>query len=160
MAYPSADLATRETIGSNAFLDAIPGPAVELRLNVLRGRPSTILEAVALALEVDAVLEAETSKKVGRSNHVHSLEPRPIDHQAENEQLAKLTQLVSKLERRVDGLANKEPQRPWKQAPKPPSPNDRSAPRLCYNCGKPGHVIRDCRLPRQSGNEDGCPHPQ
>ena len=63
LAYPKADTATRETIGVNAFLDAIPGPAIEVRLNVLRGHPSTILEAVALAMEVDALFEAEAAKK-------------------------------------------------------------------------------------------------
>ena len=58
LAYPQADVATRETLSINAFLDALLGPAIETRLHVIKGRPRTLQEAVAYATEIDAVLQA------------------------------------------------------------------------------------------------------
>ena len=37
LAYPQADMATRETLSINAFLDALPDPAIETRLHVIKG---------------------------------------------------------------------------------------------------------------------------
>ena len=37
LAYLSADGSTREIIGVNAFLDALPGPATEIKLHVIWG---------------------------------------------------------------------------------------------------------------------------
>lgn len=158
LAYPSADLATRETIGINAFLDAIPGPAIEVRLNVLRGHPTTVLEAVALAMEVDALFEAEASKKSGGwKNRVHN-----VDGESEAEsQMSQLMRTVEKLERQVRELSRKTERRPRDENPRPyktmpKQPETRS----CYNCGKKGHLAKDCRKPRKQGNEEGRPDPQ
>ena len=49
LAYPTADAATREVIGINSFLEALPGPAFEMKLHVIKGRPRTLQEAVAHA---------------------------------------------------------------------------------------------------------------
>ena len=37
LAYPTADQNTREVIGINSFLDALPGPASEMKLHVIKG---------------------------------------------------------------------------------------------------------------------------
>ena len=52
LAYPTADAATREVIGINSFLEALPGPASEMKLYVIKGRPRTLQEVVAHATEV------------------------------------------------------------------------------------------------------------
>ena len=62
MAYPQADAATLEAIGINTFMDAMPGPAIAIWLHVIRGQPKTLQEAVAYAMEVDAVLESATPR--------------------------------------------------------------------------------------------------
>ena len=59
LAYPTADPVTRETIGINAFLDSLPGPAIEIRLHVIKGHPATLQEAIAYAMEVDVILESQ-----------------------------------------------------------------------------------------------------
>ena len=62
LACPQADMATRETLLINAFLEALPGPAIETRLHVIKGRLHTLQEAVAYATEIDAVLQASGLK--------------------------------------------------------------------------------------------------
>ena len=67
-AFPMADSATRDVIGINSFLDALPGAASDMKLHVIKGRPRNLQEAVAHATEVDAVMEADnmrSSKKRG-----------------------------------------------------------------------------------------------
>ena len=66
LAYPSSRCCNKGRIGINAFLEALPGPASEMKLHVIKGRPHNLQEAVAHATEVDAVMEAEnrrTSRK-------------------------------------------------------------------------------------------------
>ena len=58
LAYPQADMATRETLSINTFLDALPVRATETRLHVIKGRPNTLQEAVAYATKIDAVPQA------------------------------------------------------------------------------------------------------
>jgi hypothetical protein len=65
LAFPIVDLATREMVGINSFHDVIPRPAVKVRLNVLCEHPATLLEAYALAMKVDALLEAKAKKRLG-----------------------------------------------------------------------------------------------
>ena len=38
LVYQTADPATREVIRINAFLEALPGPASEMKLHVMKGR--------------------------------------------------------------------------------------------------------------------------
>jgi len=99
LAYPTADQATRETIGINAFVDAIPGPAIETKLNIRRGRPTTILEAVALAMEVDALFEAEAYRKPHGRNPVHMV----ADLQDQN--MTELVQVVQNLDDELQSIS-------------------------------------------------------
>ena len=75
LAYPSADAATREVIGINSFLEALPGPASKMKLHVIKGRPPTLQEAVAHATEVDVVIETESQKTSQRRGDVRMVEP-------------------------------------------------------------------------------------
>ena len=160
LAYPTADQATRETIGINAFLDAIPGPAVEIRLNVVRGHPATILEAVALALEVEAILEAgDTRKSTSRRPQIHQVDDGEKPH---NDARAKrMNKTIERLESEVRELKS---EKAGKAKGKRPSPDRGSyssvETRTCYRCGKQGHLIKDCTEPKDQGNEGGRPQSQ
>jgi hypothetical protein len=106
LSFPTADLATREMVRINAFLDAIPIPAIEVHLNALRGHPITLLEAVALAMEVDALLEAKKRPggwKIG-AHHVN--------YDADRASIECLNALVEKLEKQVRDLSKREPKVP------------------------------------------------
>ena len=157
LAYPTADMATRETIGINAFLDAIPGPAIEVRLNVLRGHPTTILEAVALALEVDALFEAEASKKPGGyKNRIHN-----VDGDEDDARITQLVTMVEKLEKQIQDLSCQKV-RPVKRDHQRSPQTLKKGPetRICYNCGEQGHLAKNCTKPKKQGNGGGRPENQ
>ena len=155
LAYPTADPETRETIAISAFLDALPGNAMETRMSVLRARPKTMLEVVALAIEVETVVEASSHRRARRD--VHQLDDEPKSRETENEKLRKaveqLTDTVKSLETRKS-TSGQQFHKNSEQA------KGRKELRKCYNCGKPGHIKKDCRKPPKQGNEGGRPESQ
>ena len=133
LAYPTADTATREVIGINAFLEALPGPASEMKLHVIKGRPRNLQEAVAHATEVDAVMEAEqrrTSRKRGDVRMVGAEDGM----QSEVERLRKdLEKAKSELrEVKKEAGRRRREKRPLEEV-------------TCFKCGKKGHYRNQCK---------------
>ena len=170
LAYPQADQATKETIGINALMDALPGPAIETRLHVLRGQPETLQEAIAFAMEVDSVIESSGSKGPVRRgvNQVDSERPGKEGKselklmaealqklEAKVEALSKGTrdQAMQKLEAKIEALNKSAQERRFRK-------RDLSEV-TCFNCGDKGHYKRDCKKPLKSqGNGGGRQDPQ
>ena len=154
LAYPSADAETRETVAISAFLDALPGNAMETRLSVLRTRPRTMLEVVALAIEVETVVDANNHRKSHVRRDVNQLESEKApSRETENEKLRKA---VDKLTDTVNGMGKRQDKdRDGKKPYRNPKPHDQRETRKCYNCGKPGHLSKNCRSPKKQGNEGG-----
>ena len=75
LAYSTVVAATRGVTGINSFLEALPGPASEMKLHVIKGRPLTLQEAVAHATKIKAVIEMESQKTTCRRGDVHMVEP-------------------------------------------------------------------------------------
>ena len=143
LAYPTADTPTREVIGINSFLEALPGPASEMKLHVIKGRPRNLQEAVAHATEVDAVIEAENKRSSRRRGDVRMVEPADDKLQKELEDLKKLFE-KTKLElqsAKSESDRRKGGRRPLKDI-------------TCYGCGERGHYRRGCPNESKSqGNE-------
>ena len=134
LAYPTADVNTREVIGINAFLEALPGPASEMKLHVIKGRPRNLQEAVAHATEVDAVVEAENRKTSRRrGGDVRMVGSGEMDPLEEVKQLKVELEkaLVELREARKETVGKREGKRSLKDL-------------TCFECGEKGHVRRRC----------------
>jgi hypothetical protein len=137
-AYPTADDATRQTVGINAFLDALPCGSIEIRLHVVKGHPRTLQEAIAYAMEVDAVLEAEA-----RRGHAPRRGQVKV---ATDPEAGTLEQLRRELQRAMDQMrADMERQRGADMERQRGA--DYKKEIVCYRCGKKGHMRRECRVP-------------
>ena len=156
LAYPRADPATREQIAINAFSDSFPGPAIEVRLHIIRGQPQNLQEAIALAMEVDSVLEHSKSQTVTRRG-VQMVTGSPEEDQEEE-----LTSSQAQLKAMAEALASLENK--IKTLEKSQKKTMKSKKDIkCFNCGKKGHFQRECRAPKKpkdQGNEQGRADPQ
>ena len=142
LAYPQADMATRETLSINAFLDALPGPAIETRLHVIKGRPRTLQEAVAYATEIDAVLQA-TGMRASDRGQVRKVE-EDISLAGVSRDLKNLAEAMKKIEQRLDGQT---PRYGGQQ----PMVRKNQGEFKCFNCGKMGHMRRECPAVTEGG---------
>ena len=156
LAYPRADPATREQIAINAFTDALPGPAIEVRLHLIRGQPQTLQEAIALAMEVNSILEYSKPQPAARRS-VQMVTGAP-----EEENEVGLTESQSQLKKMAEALASLEGKvKAWEKSRKKPQSSKKDV--KCFNCGKKGHYQRECRAPRKAkeqGNGQGRTDPQ
>lgn len=145
LAYPTADQGTRETISINAFLDSLPGPAMEIRLHVIKGHPNSLQEAVAYAMEVDVILESQGYS--GKRSNVRMVGGDEVT--IPKSDLALLQETLIGVEKR---LAEIEKSRDLGSSR---DYNARKAEAKCFNCGKRGHYRHECRSPPKSGNDGG-----
>jgi len=144
LAYPTADAATREVIGINAFLEALPGPASEMKLHVIKGRPRNLQEAVAHATEVDAVMEAENRRVTRRKGDVRMVGVPEDDLKEE------VKKLKNDLEEVRGALKDARSEAERRRGPRKPL-----SEMTCYGCNEKGHLRRNCPLGEKYGQGNG-----
>lgn len=135
MAYPTATFEFRESLARDHFVDALDNS--EMRIRIKQSRPRSLNDAVILAVELAAHQRAE---RKCYARHIN------VDLSAD-----KLVELVKALfamiESRETNLKDLQLQRSQDKARDTVLSSKR---RLCYFCGKPGYLRRDCVVRRQS----------
>ena len=142
-AYPDLSEDARERLSINAYLTQLPQP--QIAFSVRQKQPSTLDDAVTATLEMESYLPPHSLSAVD------SVEGAGTDSVVVG-QVAQLTRAVEKLTKQMEQLQRMESDS---------APDNRQAvqtrPRrgrrpftgVCWNCGKPGHVSRNCPDPPQ-----------
>ena len=162
LAYPTADAATKEVVGINAFLDALPGPAADMKLHVIKGRPRTLQEAVAHATEVDAVIQAEGRKSqkrdvrmVGEPTVTSSLE---IQIQEIQKMQRELQEALTQAQKNLSAPMGRNDRGSYSGKRQGGSSSRSYGDVICYGCGEKGHISRYCpKLKAQRGASSPSP---
>ena len=83
----------------------------------------------------------------------NSAQPPILTSTGTDEAINKLTEAVNKMMIQIQD--QRRPQRNYQPNPRNPNPN----PIVCYNCGRPGHISRNCTTPRQTPIANNPPVP-
>ena len=141
-AYSTAPVDVIETLAKEQFIDALIDS--DMRIRIKQARPANLNEAIRHAVELEAFIKAEQKRKDAQGFM------RPVGHSekkaSENEvssvmsTLQKLTTSMDRLQREIKDLKTKREHR--YQTPR--QEDDWRKRAQCHNCGKKGHIKRDC----------------
>lgn len=153
LAYPDATTPMHQVLARDQFIDSLPDE--EMRLRVRQNRPGSLTEALQCALELEShQLASRHRRGAGAVREVHFDDPKSM----ERKQMVHLQQLQDEIQKIQTSLKvfQRNPEHgSYQLEQRRRSRTPVSGNIICWNCGKRGHVRRDCREPPtpQSGNE-------
>ena len=135
MAYPSATVALRDSLSCDHFMDALDDP--ELHVAVRQGRPATLPQALASAVEIEAVRRAAgISSRLPGSAVVARQSQGPQDS-ATTKTLNDILRALNELQKSLADPVRSGGNRRF-------SVNSRQPTGACWECGTVGHFRRHC----------------
>ena len=145
LAYPTAPSEVRETLGKDAFIDALVNS--DMRLRIKQSRPENLNDAIRLAVELDAYFKTERRGDLRMIDNVSS---------AQSAQMTELVELMRKMQSKLDTLEKEVHDRSYNQDLAMQASNrSRNSGVVCYYCKKRGHIRRNC--PSLKNKEDQKP---
>ena len=130
-------ISSREKMARDYFIDALTDG--ESRTRVLQMRTYNLEEAVAAAIELEALQNAEFERS-GLTKRV-----REVGSKITNSQEDSLAQMAA----RIDELGEKYNRLKVGEYGQKKYAKERT----CYSCGKEGHIARDCRVHSQGNRK-------
>ena len=131
-AYPKFPPLAKEEIAIERFLDALNCP--ETRLTIHQQHPKTLNEAIEHGLQLEAWRQAD-SQKHGKSRVRLIEEETRVMSAEEDAHVRLLNELKAQVHELKETVSEKKQMK-------------------CFNCGKLGHLSRDCRRQKRRGNDD------
>ena len=131
-AYPEFPPLAKEEITIERFLDALNCP--ETRLTIHQQHPKTLNEAIEHGLQLEAWRKAD-SQKHGKSRVRLIEEETRVMLAEEDAHVRLLNELKAQVHELKETVSEKKQMK-------------------CFNCGKLGHLSRDCRRQKRRGNDD------
>ena len=170
LAFPTMEHRTREVISCDYFLDALGTQT--LRLKICDRHPEDLDSALRIALQLEVwtkdslrlheATSREQNKEVKLHNGELKSEPKkmrevtkPKSNSDNNDELKKEVEEQRKKIAELESKLSKVPTpKPLLGMQFPNKARTNTSQLACYNCGKNGHIVRDCHAKR-SQNPNG-----
>ena len=139
--YPDASAELQDIMARDNFIDALPDD--DVRLKIHQSRPPSLQAALESAIELESFRLA--SRHRGRLWRNGSWNVRKVEETKdvpENSGIKRLEQMMDKL------LSELRKNSPYGASRKP------AEPPKCWNCGKPGHLRRQCTVENKKRSEE------
>lgn len=136
LAYPTATAELRETVGKDAFIDALVNS--DMRLRIKQNRPENLNDAIRLAVELDAYYRTE---RRGDLRMIEGKE-RECDQPAQS---AELIELMTRMQTQLDNLEKQVQDQNIRRRRTLQLPvRNTNDGVTCYYCKEKGHICRNC----------------